>query len=380
MNLQDHTRVGERSHMPATQFIFAERHLLWAARAMGFEDRRNQAYRMGMFEHVASKRFQRAVGQCLIAGLVPVLLTVICYRLHFNLAMASLLYVVVVVLLARLGNLASSIIASIVAALCLAHLAPPAYSFRMDDPLDDLAVATFLISSLIIARLVFNLRRSAEEALSSVDRRLIDAEERERNRIAGSLHGDVDQRFALLAVNFDQLRRNVPNPTVEVLTRMDELQEQINQISDDIRALAYSVHSPKLELLGLVECVRGFCKEFEHKRKVEIHFKSCDLPTPPPLDNSFALYRVLQEALDNAAKHSAVRQFAVELFQASDTIHLAVSDPGVGFDPKVAKQGSGLGLASMKERLKLVQGTLSIQSKTERGTRIDATVPVNPNR
>jgi hypothetical protein len=125
MNLQDHTRVGERSHMPATQFIFAERHLLWAARAMGFEHKRNQAYRMGMFEYVASKRFQRAVGQCLTAGLVPVLLTVICYRLHFNLAMASLLYVVVVVLLARLGNLASSIIASIVAALCLAHLAPP---------------------------------------------------------------------------------------------------------------------------------------------------------------------------------------------------------------------------------------------------------------
>jgi signal transduction histidine kinase len=335
---------------------------------------------MGIFEHVASRRFPRAVGQCLAASLALVLVTAVCYRFHLNVATASLLYVIVVVLLARVGNLASSIVASSVAALCLAHLAPPAYSFRIDDPLDDVAVAAFSITSLIIARLVFKLRRLTEEALASVDRRLIDAEERERHRIASSLHGDVDQWFALLAVNFDQLRRNVPNPTVEVLTRMDELQKQIDQISDDIRALAYSVHSPKLELLGLVECMRSFCQEFEHQRKVEIHFKSCDLPTPPPLGNSFALYRVLQEALDNAAKHSAVRQFAVELFQASDTIHLTVSDPGVGFDPKVEKHGSGLGLASMKERLKLVKGTLSIESKTERGTRIDATVPVNPNR
>jgi signal transduction histidine kinase len=365
--------------MPATQFIFAERRPPGPRERMDFADSRNQAYRMGIFEHVASRRFHRAVGQCLIASLVLVLLTAVCYRLHLNVATASLLYVIVVVLLARVGNLASSIVASSIAALCLAHLAPPAYSFRIDDPLDDVAVAAFLITSLIIARLVFKLRRLNEEALSSVDRRLIDAEERERHRIASSLHGDVDQRFALLAVNFDQLRRNVLNPTVEVLTRMDELQKQIDQISDDIRALAYSVQSPKLKLLGLVECIRSFCQEFEHQRKVEIHFKSCDLPTPPPLANSFALYRVLQEALDNAAKHSAVRQFAVELFQASDTIHLTVSDPGVGFDPKVAKHGSGLGLASMKERLKLVKGTLSIESKTERGTRIDATVPVNSN-
>ena len=130
----------------------------------------------------------------------------------------------------------------------------------------------------------------------------------------------------------------------------------------------------------MTDNISSFCQEFEHQRKVEIHFKSCDLPTPLPVDNSLALFRVLQEALHNAAKHSAVRQFAVELFQASDSIHLIVSDSGVGFDPKIAKQGSGLGLASMKERLKLVKGTLSIESKTERGTRIAATVPVNPNR
>jgi Osmosensitive K+ channel histidine kinase len=115
------------------------------------------------------------------------------------------LYIIVVVFLARAGNLASSIVASIIAALCLAHLAPPAYSFRVDDPLDDVAIAAFLTTSLVIARLVYKLREMRDEAVSSVNRKLIEAEDKERTRIGKDLDHNISQRMTLLALQLQQL-------------------------------------------------------------------------------------------------------------------------------------------------------------------------------
>jgi len=331
---------------------------------------------MGTFDFLTSKRLQHVVVQCLITSLALALLTVVCSQLHFNLATAGLLYVTVIALLARAGSVVVSIFASIIAALCLVYLAPPAHSFRIDDPFDDVAIGAFLVTSLLIAHLVSRLRRLADDALSSVDRRLIDAEERERARIARDLHDDIGQRFALLSINVDQLRKAVPNPTVEVLTTLEQLLKQIEELSDDIRALAHSMHSPKLEHLGLVGTMRGFCKEFGHQQKVEIDFKGHDLPRFLPPDISLSLFRVLQEALQNSVKHSGAQQFEVELFEASDVIHLIVRDSGLGFDPKAALKGTGLGLVSMKERIKLVKGQFSIDSHLNGGTTIHAIVPL----
>jgi signal transduction histidine kinase len=264
--------------------------------------------------------------------------------------------------------------ASIIAALCLARLAPPEHSFRVDDPFDVVAIIAFLITSFIIARLVSQLRRMAEESLSTVNRGLVDAEERERTRIARGLHDDIGQRVALLQVKVEQLRTDVPNPSVEVLTTMDDLLNQIEALSTDIQGLAHSLHSPKLEYLGLVRTMKSFCKEFGQQQKVEVHFRSQDLPIPPPLNVSASLFRVLQEALHNSAKHSGVRQIEVELFEASNAIHLIVRDLGLGFNPEAAMNGKGLGLISMQERMKLVKGEFSIDSQVKRGTTIHATV------
>ena len=328
---------------------------------------------MGNFKHIA-RTIKHTVLQSLIASLVLISLTAICYRLHLNLATACLLYVTVIVLLSRSANLASAIIVSIIAAVCVAHLAPPTYSFQVDDPLDDVAIVAFLVTSLIVSRLVSRLRQMAEEALSSVNRGLLDAEERERARIARELHDDIGQRVALLQVKVEQLRTDVPNPGVEVLAALDELQKQIEELSTDIQGLAHSLHSPKLEYLGLVRTIKSFCNEFGEQQKVEIDFKSQDLPSPLPLEVSISLFRVLQEALHNAAKHSGVRQIEVELFEASNAIHLIVRDSGVGFDPEAAMKGRGLGLVSMQERMKLVKGECSIDSVRKRGTTIHATV------
>jgi signal transduction histidine kinase len=136
------------------------------------------------------------------------------------------------------------------------------------------------------------------------------------------------------------------------------------------------LHSSRLEYLGLAPAISGFCKEFGEQQKVEIDFKIHDLPSTLPPDISLCLFRVLQEALHNSVKHSGVRHFEVRLWGTSDEIHLTVSDPGVSFDREAAKQSRGLGLISMEERLKLVNGTLSIESQPRRGTTIHARVPL----
>ena len=108
--------------------------------------------------------------------------------------------------------------------------------------------------------------------------------------------------------------------------------------------------------------------EFGEQQKVEIDFKTHDLPTPLARDISLCLFRVLQEALHNSAKHSGVRHFEVRLWGTSDEIHLTVRDSGAGFDREAAKKSRGLGLISMEERLRLVNGPLSIESQPKHGT------------
>jgi signal transduction histidine kinase len=310
--------------------------------------------------------------------LVLVSITITCYRLQLNLATATILYVVVVVLLSRIGEFASSVSASIIAAVCLAHLAPPAYSLRVDDPLDGVAILGFLLVSLIIAHLVSQLRRMREEALSSVHRALIDAEERERARIAREeLHDDIGQRLAMVEVGIDQLRADVSRQTSEGLDRMDEVAGELRGVSSDIQSLAHSLHSPKLEYLGLVKSSRSFCREFGNQYKVQVNFESRDLQKVLPLDVSLCFFRVLQEALHNSAKYSGTREAEVELFETADSIHLIVRDNGQGFDLKTAMKERGLGIVSMRERVKLVGGELSIDSQPSGGTTIHARVPMS---
>ncbi|HXW55393.1 MAG TPA: sensor histidine kinase [Candidatus Cybelea sp.] len=333
-------------------------------------------YREGILKQLATKQSQHAFAQCILASTALVSLAVASYRLRWNPTTTALLYVVVVVFLARVGRFVLSVVASVAAAVCLAHLAPPAYSFRVDDPLDDIAIVAFLVASLMIVGLVFQLRRMAEEARLSVSRRLIDAEERERTRIARDLHDDIGQRMALLEIRFDQLRKSVPGALAEHRTAMDGLLKQIDELCTDIQVLAHTLHSPKLEYLGLVKSISSFCKEFASQQKVEIDFKSEDLPIPLPPEVSLSLFRVMQEALHNSAKHSGAQKFEVVLFETSDAIWLIVRDSGLGFDPEAAMKSPGLGLVSMRERIKLLKGQFLIDSQLNRGTTIHARVPL----
>jgi PAS domain S-box-containing protein len=220
-------------------------------------------------------------------------------------------------------------------------------------------------------------RKVAEEALSNVSRRMIEAQEQERTRIARELHDDIGQRLALLTIELEQLQENPPNLPVEVRRRMGKLRKQTSEIATDIQALSHELHSSKLDYLGIAAAVRGFCKEFGEQRKMEIDLKTYDLPRPLPRDISLCLFRVLQEALNNSAKHSGAQRCEVQLWATSEEIHLTVSDSGAGFDSEAIKETRGLGLISMEERLKLLNGTLSIDSQLKCGTTIHARVPLN---
>jgi PAS domain S-box-containing protein len=220
-------------------------------------------------------------------------------------------------------------------------------------------------------------RKLAEQALAAMRRSLIEAQEQERTRIARDLHDDTNQRLALLAVAIDQLKRDLPSPTTAILGLVDRLRRETSEISNDIQALSHELHSPRLEYLGLVAAMKGFCKEFGAHQKVEIDFKSHDLPTPLPPDISLCLFRVLQEALHNSAKHSGAQRYEVQLWGASGEIHLRVSDSGAGFDLEAAMKSRGIGLTTMQERLQLVKGNFSINSQPQRGTTIHARVPLN---
>ena len=219
-------------------------------------------------------------------------------------------------------------------------------------------------------------RKAAEAALSTISRRLIEAQEQERIRIGRELHDDIGQRLALLAVELEQLREQ-PLVLPRVRSRLGKLQKQISEIAGDIQSLSHELHSAKLQYLGLAAAMRGFCREFSEQQKAEVDFKAHDVPGALSTDISLNLFRVLQEALHNSAKHSGVRHFEVRLWGTPDEIHLTVKDSGAGFEREAAKEGRGIGLISMEERLKLVNGTLSIESRLKGGTAIYARVPLD---
>jgi PAS domain S-box-containing protein len=218
-------------------------------------------------------------------------------------------------------------------------------------------------------------RKRAEEALAGVSGKLITAQEHERTRIARELHDDIGQRLALLANELQQFREDSPN-LPEVRKRVEELEKQTCEIASDIQSLSHELHSSKLEYLGMVPAMRSFCNEFSKQQKLEINFKNHDLPSTLPPDMSLCFFRVLQEALHNSAKYSGARHIEVEFWATPNEVRLTVSDSGEGFDLKAAREGLGLGLISMEERLKVLGGDLLIESQPKHGTTIQARVPL----
>ena len=217
--------------------------------------------------------------------------------------------------------------------------------------------------------------QESEAILSTISRRLIEAQEQERRRIARELHDDIGQRLVLLGIGLSQMQQSLPE-SAPLYDPIDQLRHQTTQIASDIQSLSHELHSSRLQVLGLVAAIRAFCKEFSEQQKVKVDLKVDELHVPISADTSLCFFRILQEALSNAAKHSGTKQFDVRLWGTPTEVHLTVSDFGSGFDLRRPRSLRGLGLISMEERLRIVKGGLSIESRVQGGTTIHATAPI----
>ncbi|MCX6373500.1 MAG: PAS domain-containing protein [Actinobacteria bacterium] len=216
-------------------------------------------------------------------------------------------------------------------------------------------------------------RKRAEDELRDLSQRLIGAHEEERALLARELHDDVSQRLAVLAI--DVGRAELAAPDKVPAAAMQEVRSGLVRLSEDIHSLAYQLHPSVLEELGLVEALRTECERRGRQGQLDLSLDLDSLPTAIGKDAALCLFRVAQEALNNVARHAGVRAARVTLRPMDGGLLLAVSDGGVGFDAEHPGEGMHLGLASMRERVRLVDGTLDIESAPDRGTTILAWVP-----
>ena len=218
-------------------------------------------------------------------------------------------------------------------------------------------------------------RRQVETVLSTINQRLIEAQEEERARLALELHDDINQRLALLNVRLATLTESVPAES-ETRTKIEDARNDVVRILRDIQALSHRLHPPRLEYLGIAVSAAALCREVSLQQPVDVKFRAESVPDGLPKRIAVCLYRVLQEALQNAIKHSAASSVDVLLRGSDGWVELTVSDGGVGFD-KEETNGLGLGLTSMQERLKALDGEIVIQTCPGQGTAIRARVPLS---
>jgi PAS domain S-box-containing protein len=217
-------------------------------------------------------------------------------------------------------------------------------------------------------------QKMSESQLRQLAGRLIQAQEDERSRIARELHDDLAQRVSLLVFHLEQLRRGLLSEQSSLAGETAKLHDMASELASDIHHLSRQFHPAGLRYLGLGPALRELCERVSSQKPVGIEVRIDDLPKPIPEDISLCLFRVAQEALTNALKHSRARTIVVEGDQEDALVRLRISDDGVGFYPTSVP--SGIGLTSMRERLRLVGGELYISSAPRSGTTITAQVRI----
>ncbi|MEJ2008937.1 MAG: ABC transporter substrate binding protein, partial [Acidobacteriota bacterium] len=221
-------------------------------------------------------------------------------------------------------------------------------------------------------------RKRVERDLRKLGVRMLMVQEEERRRMARELHDDFSQRLALLAIDLEQLAQRPPATRQDWDTRIRAMWSQTQELTSDIHRLSHQLHPSKLEDLGLVMAVRSYCHEISKQGKLTVEFSDDNVPRPLPREVALCVYRIVQEALRNVLKHSGSSTAVVELKGGPEEIRLEVSDSGKGFDPAAATANEGLGLVSMRERVRNLGGELSITSGPAQGTRVVVRIPLAP--
>jgi len=232
---------------------------------------------------------------------------------------------------------------------------------------------SLLTISLLFERKQLQAARNEQMHLSGL---LINAHDEERSRLAGEIHDDFSQRLAVLSLGLETAADGIPGSLQETKRQMQELMESASDLGADLHSLSHKLHSTTLERLGLAAGVASFCKEFSAQQGLQIEFSQQGLPRSVSPEIALCLFRIVQEALRNVQKHSGAAHARVRIETMGDTLHLSISDDGVGFDVNDGVDHQGLGLWSMRRRVRLVGGRYEIYSKKQNGTRIEIWTPI----
>lgn len=221
-----------------------------------------------------------------------------------------------------------------------------------------------------------NLQKYQQELLALTGR-LMQAQETESRRIARELHDDLNQELALLAVELDMLGKSSQSSPQQLTEQLHGLSSRVKQLSTFVHDLSHQLHPAKIEQLGLVASLRGLCRDLSINHDLIIDFVDEDVTSFLADPVGLCLYRIAQEGLHNAVKHSEAAEITINLREDSGGLTMTISDNGKGFSPENHLESTGLGLLSMRERLRLVNGTIQIDSQPGKGARIEVRIPLN---
>ncbi len=220
------------------------------------------------------------------------------------------------------------------------------------------------------------LLRSRNE-LRALTAKLLQTQADERRRVSRELHDDLSQKVAKLQFDLETLEQQLPHDPKEMKKQLLILRDEIETLSNDIRRIAYELHPSALDHLGLAVALRSYISEFNEREGIPVQFMPRKVPAQIPAEVASAVYRIVQEALRNVAKHAGKTSVSIALTGGSNQLSLSIRDNGIGFDVHSAQDTSGLGLISMQERARLVNGEFSLETMPGRGATVTVRIPLS---
>lgn len=240
-----------------------------------------------------------------------------------------------------------------------------------------LCVAAFMALLWWIYRIRVGVLEQHRGEITALNDRLMEVLEEERARIAGELHDGVLQKLTFLSLSLGAAKRQVP-PDSEAKEKIADVQKKLIEVGTEVRQLSHELHPPVLQESGLPEALSAYCDEFAKAHGIPVSCEADKTVRDLSPGAALCIYRIAQEALGNAGKHSKANKVKVRLTRTDSRVCLSVSDDGVGFASNRPAESGGLGLINMRERVRQLHGTLELESEPGCGTTIRAEVPFRP--
>lgn len=217
---------------------------------------------------------------------------------------------------------------------------------------------------------------NAKKDLQKLAGRLISNQEKEMQRLSRELHDDLTQQLAVVAIDAGNIIEQYKELPPSVILTLSYIKDRLIKVSKDVHRMSRDLHPSILHDLGLFRAIKSECSNFSSRMGIAVMFTPKNVPDAVPNNIALTVYRIIQEGLSNIAKYANTKNAYVFLESKDNSILLTVRDAGTGFDPAKVKQKAALGLGSIRERVRLVNGTFSITSKPGKGTSIEVKIPL----